>query len=80
MKASLKPDRVSLKKTHHLKNNVFVIYSPKAVILEPADSKKIDTNIVLYLPKESRAFIASKFRSQEIQKVDKKQIGCGLKY
>ena len=29
-------------------------------------------NIVLYLPKESRAFIISKFRSQEIQKVDKK--------
>ena len=34
--------------------------------MEPADSTKIDTNIVLHLPKKAKAFIALKFRSQEI--------------
>ena len=72
MKVVLKLDQVGLKKPHHLKNNVFVIYSPKTVIIEPADSKKIDTKIISHLPKEARAFVTTKLRGQEIQRVDKK--------
>ena len=72
MKVVLKLDQVGLKKPHHLKNNVFVIYSPKTVIIEPADSKKENTKIISHLPKEARAFVTTKFRGQEIQQVDKK--------
>ena len=80
MKVVLKSDQVNLKKPHDLRNNAYVIYSSKAVIIEPADSRKIDTNIVLNLPKEEKAFVTTKFRGQEIQKIDKKQKGCGSKY
>ena len=66
MTAVLQLDRSSIKKPRQLKNNVFLIYSPKPVVVEPADSIKIDTNIILNLPKKTKAYVASKFRGQEI--------------
>ena len=72
MKAVVKSDQTSLKKPCHLKNNVYVLCSPRTVVIEPANSKKTDTNIILKLPDKARAFITTKYRGQEIQKVDKK--------
>ena len=50
MKAVLKSDQTSLKKPCYLKNNVYVLYSPRTVVIEPVNSKQIDTNIILKLP------------------------------
>ena len=39
----------SFKKPKHLKNNIFIIYSLRAVKIEPGTSMKIDTTIVVFL-------------------------------
>ena len=61
-----KRDRANVKKLQHLKKGAFVIYSPMAVTTEPATSSKIDTDITLILPKNSKGFSTSKFRGDEI--------------
>ena len=62
-----------IKKPYHLKNNVFPIYSPRIITIDTASSIKIDTNIILHLPKKARAFITSKFRGEEIYEVNKEK-------
>ena len=56
-----------------MKNNVFVIYSPRAVKIEPATSTKIDTEIIVSLPKKSKGFITSIFREEEINEFSSDQ-------
>ena len=66
MKAILKSDQFNLKKPQHLKNNVYIIYSPKTVIVETANSINVDTNIILKLPQKAKAF-----RGQGIREINK---------
>ena len=55
-----------IKKLKHLKKNVFILYSPRAVKVESATSTKIDTEIIISLPKNSKGFITSIFRQDKI--------------
>ena len=57
---------LSIKNPERLKRNVFIVYSPRTVKTEPAACSRIDTELVLILPKNSKAFIISIFRGDEI--------------
>ena len=46
-------DGSRIKKPYHLKNNVFIIYLPRTVTIEPANNINIDTNIILDLPEKA---------------------------
>ena len=54
MEANLQIDRASIKKPQHLKNNVFLIYSPKAIVADSAAQKLIQTLYCTYLKKQER--------------------------
>ena len=58
-----------MKKPKHLRKNIFILYSARAVTVEQATCSKIDTNITLILPKNSNGFVTSKFREEEIFEV-----------
>ena len=49
----------------------FIIYSPRTIIVEEAENIKIETNIILDLPKKPKESITSKFRGQEFHKINK---------
>ena len=51
------------------KNNIFTIYSPKKASIERADTLTLDTELIIKLPENSRAFLATKFEGQKIQKI-----------
>ena len=48
-----------VKKSTHLKKNIFIIYTPREI--EPATSTKIDTEIVVFLPQNAKGYVASIF-------------------
>ena len=62
-----------VKKPYHLDDNVFALYAPKAIHIEPATSRNIDTEIILILPNNSHDFVTSKFRGDGIHKVNAKK-------
>ena len=51
----------------------FIIYSPRTIIVEEAENIKIETNIILDLPKKPKESITSKFRGQEFHKINKEK-------
>ena len=55
-------DNFSLKNPKHLQENVFIIYSPKVIKIEPATHMKIDTNMTVFLPQNSKGFFTSIFK------------------
>ena len=57
------------KNPKHLQKNVFIIYSPRAVKIEPATAIKIDTEITVFLPQKSKGFITSTLIGNEINKL-----------
>ena len=57
MEIILKRSQAYVKKPKHLKKNVFILYSPRTVKIEPATSKRIDTEIIVSLPKNSKGFV-----------------------
>ena len=59
----LKSDKVGLKKLEHLKNNIFIIYSPKTVVIETENTATVDTELILKLPSEARAFLKKNTRN-----------------
>ena len=61
--------RSSFKKPKHLKNNVSIVYCPRAVKIEPATSMKIDTEMAVFLPKNSKRFVISIFRRDKINEI-----------
>ena len=66
-----------IKKPKHLARNVFILYSPKRVLVEPPDAAKIDTKKIILLPNNSKGFVTSKFRGDEIYRFSaKKQRLC----
>ena len=66
MKIVFKKTSKTVKYSTHLQRNVFVIYSPKVVNVELASYVKIDTGLVLSLPQNSKGFVTSIFRGDEI--------------
>ena len=66
MEFILKRSQANVKKPKHLKNFFFIFYSPRTVKIESATSKRIDTEIIVSLPKNSKGFITSIFRGDEI--------------
>ena len=67
MEIILKRSQANVKKPNHLKKkNVFILYSPRTVKIEPATSKRIDTEIIVSLPKNSKGFVTSIFRGDEV--------------
>ena len=65
MEITLKRSQANVKKPKHLQN-VFLIYSPRTIKIEPSRFQKIDTEIILLLPKNSKGFVTSIFRGDEI--------------
>ena len=65
-----------LKKTHqqlkiqNMKRNVFIIYSPRHIKIEPASFRRVDTEIFgFFLPQKSRGFITSRFNGNKSKEV-----------
>ena len=54
MKIVFEIDAPGVKKPYHLKNNVFIIYSPRTITIDTASCIKIDTNAILHLPKKNK--------------------------
>ena len=66
MKIILKRSQANVKKPKHLKKNIFILYSPRTLKIEPATCKSIDTEIIVSLPENSKGFFTSIFRGDEI--------------
>ena len=49
-KALFEKENFSLKNPKHLQKNVFIIYSPKAIKIEPATHMKTYTEVTVFLP------------------------------
>ena len=62
-------DNFSLKNLKHLQKNVFIIYSPRAIKIEPATHMKIDTRLTVFFPQNSKGFLTSIFRRDEINEL-----------
>ena len=62
-----------VKKPQHINKNIFVIFMPKRINIEPATSYELDTEIILILPQGSHGFVTSKFRSDEIHRINAKK-------
>ena len=73
MEVIFERDNQRVKKPMHLQKNIFIIYSPRSVTVETASSTKIDTNIILKLPKKAKAFLATKFRGHEICEINNRK-------
>ena len=50
-----------VKKPQHINKNIFVIFAPKHINIEPATSHELDTKIILILPQGSHGLVTSKF-------------------
>ena len=68
-KIMFEKDNTTVKQRRHLQKNVCLHYSPRKLKIERASSKKIDTEITAFLPTNSRGFLISKFRSDEINEL-----------
>ena len=68
MKIIFKKSSWRVKEPRHLKKNIFIIYSSRTVKIETAASIKIDTELILLLPQNSKGFITSIFGGDEINK------------
>ena len=73
MEVIFERDNQRVKKPMHLQKNIFITYSPRSVTVETASSTKIDTNIILKLPKKAKAFLATKFRGHDICEINNRK-------
>ena len=64
-----KKDTASTKNPNHIKRIAFIIYSPRHIKVEPASFRRIDTEILVFLPNNSRGFITSRFNCDELKEV-----------
>ena len=65
-KVLLTKDSQTVKNPKHLERNTFLLYSSRKFTIDPAVNEKIDTEVTAFLPKNSRGFITSKFRTDGI--------------
>ena len=59
----------NLKQPRQFEGDIFAILSPKKATIEKADTINIDTELLLELPYKAKAFLATKFTGQHIQKI-----------
>ena len=52
-----------------MKKDVFIIYSPRHIKIEPASFRRIDIEILVFLPNNSIGFITSRFNDDELKEV-----------
>ena len=62
-------DNKRVKNPRHLQRNVFMLYSPRQLKIELVRCRKIDTEVTAFLPTNSKAFLTSKFRRDEINEL-----------
>ena len=62
-------EKYNSKKPKKNEKNIFTLYSPKKAIIEKADTLSIDTELSIKLPENSSAFVATKFKGEEILKI-----------
>ena len=62
-------NNIKLKNPTRSKNNIFTIYSPKKASIETADTLTIDTELIIKLPENSKAYLATKFEGQKIKTI-----------
>ena len=62
-------DSKSVKNPVHIQSNVFLLYSPRKISIEPATNEKTDTEIFASLPRNSRGYVTSKFRTDKINEL-----------
>ena len=58
-----------LKKPKKSEKNIFTIYLPKKACIERADTLTIDTELVIKLPENTQAYLATKFEGYKIHKI-----------
>ena len=67
--ATLTIKNSKLKKPTHSKANILTLYSPRSFYIEKADTRTIDTEIVLDLPEKATTYLISKFKGQKIEAI-----------
>ena len=67
--ATLSIKNSRLKRPTHSKTNILTLYSPRSFYIEKADTRTIDTEVVLDLPEKATAFLISKFKGQKIETI-----------
>ena len=65
-KVTFEKDNKRVKNPRHLERNVFILFSPRQFKIETATYKKIDTEVTAFLPTDSKGFLTSRFRGDEI--------------
>lgn len=68
-KIILKRDNADVKKHLHLKSNVFLLYAPRKIKIEPMDFQRINSGILVFIPKNANGFVTSKFREDKINEI-----------
>ena len=68
-KITFEKDSAQVKNPGHLRRNVFILYSPWAIKVEPESCRKIHTGITAFLPTNSSGFLTSKFRGDKINEL-----------
>ena len=64
-----KKDTASTKNPNLIKRIASIIYSPRRIKIEPASFIRIDTEILVFSPNNSRGFITSRFNGDELKEV-----------
>ena len=67
--ATLSIKNSRLKRPTHSKTNILTLYSPRSFYIKKADTRTIDTKIVLDLPEKATAFLISKFKGQKVETI-----------
>ena len=62
-------DTPSTKNPNYIKRNVFIMYSSGQVKIEPASFRRIDAEILVFLPENSRNFITSRYNGDGLKEV-----------
>ena len=68
-KIMFEKDNRKLKNPKHFGLEKKSFYPPRNITIEPASNKKIDAEIIAFLPGNSKAYITSEFRTNEINKL-----------
>ena len=68
-KIRFEKDNKGIKGPRHLQRNVFILFSPRKLKIEPASCRKIDTEVTAFLPTNSRCYLTSKFREDKINEL-----------
>ena len=64
-----KKDTSAIKNSKHMKRNVFVIYSPRHIKIEPENFRRTGTEISVFLPQKSNGFIRSRLNGDELKEL-----------